>query len=314
MSASLNLTDAAALRAYMETFSPDVMSILFHSPKTLSLIHPHEGIKGDLILTELEVGDLVQKWTKSFDPTADAFKFSPEILTVKPLKVDTQIYPQEFEQSYLAFARRKGFSSVTDLPFEGFILQKKLKKIMQEMEVAVWKAVAGAGTTLLTQFDGFLEIIADLITATTLTPVATGAIDNTNAVDSFELMWDFLLDAYKEDETTFFCNNTIMQYYLRDYRKRHGFGLMPAVDGPSTRVKLDFGNAYIQAVPGLTGSGRVVLCRAMDTLHYGYDAPEDINTIKFQDDHRAIDMMMDFKFGVQAGLKKDQVIVVNDQA
>lgn len=316
MSASISFTAATAYKAYVEKFSSDLIFLLFHKFKTGSLIRPHEGVKGQEVLTEFLLGDIVQRWSKTFDPLDDAMDFVPRVLKVVPAKVDLQIFPQEFEQSYLGMARRPGFN-VDDLPFEAFILMKIIEKVQEQLETAVWQGVEtgapGAGDPLTDLFDGFLQKIADAIVATDVTAVATGAITASNAVASLEAMWNALPAAYKEAEMTFFTPYPIYQHYLTNYRTDFGKYTGMSESGIPQRVRLDFGNGWIVPIAGMGNSGRVLLTQA-ENLRYGYDLQDDMSTITIEKNHRALDFMMDFKIGVEFGMLKDGPVVVNDQA
>lgn len=313
MSASVDFTSAAAFRAYMETFADDLICELFQKFRTGEMITAHEGVKGKKVITQLILGTLVKRWAATFSATADAVDFAPRELEVSPAKVDLTIYPQEFEQTYLAYARRPGFSH-TEMPFERYILDRIVGKVAAEIETAIWqgeKTGSGATDPLTSLFDGFLHLIADAVVATTLTEVATGALTATNAVASVEAMWDALDPAYKDEDVAVFMSYANFQNYARDYRTRYGFGVrLPGSD--EMKIKLDFGNAYLVPVSGMGTSGRVVMTPA-NNLHYGYDMADDMSTVRIQELHRGLDLMMDFKIGAQIGLLEDGIIVVNDQ-
>src|SRR5688572_20216139 len=121
MSASVDFTNAAALQDYIRKFMPELIGKLYHGFPSAQIFTPHEGVKGEMILTEMVLGTLVQQWTKTFNPLANKITFKPRTLRVVPAKVDLQIYPQEFESTYLGMARRPGFQP-NDLPFQGFIM------------------------------------------------------------------------------------------------------------------------------------------------------------------------------------------------
>lgn len=282
---------------------------------------PHEGIKGELVLTELLIGqNLAKRWSKSFSAVSGAIDFKPRVLATKLNKVDLSVVPQEYESSYLGMARRKG-QDPTDWPFQAYVLQQIMNQLNQEMEHAIWQAEAAASPSssdyLRETFDGFLTIIADAIAATDLTPVTTGAITDSNAVASFRLLWKELLAAYKESGVDFFCSYEIYDSYRIDYKEQYGQHpneeVISGTDYTGLRYELGGGKSFIIPVPGLEDSGRVVVTPRQN-LHFGVDAFEDFQSFNVEQDTRELKFWMDFRMGAQIGIIKDGVLVVNDQA
>ncbi|MEO7176991.1 MAG: hypothetical protein ABIV51_13810 [Saprospiraceae bacterium] len=313
MSKSLSLTNAAALQAFVQTVAPDLLVRMFYKFKTAEMVRVHEGIKGRKILTELTFADnLVKKWRAQFDGNDNAVGFDPRILEVAFNKAELSVIPQELESNYLGEFRKKG-QNQHDWPFEAFILDNWVKKIAQENENAVWRAALPASPTatdaLALTFDGYLEIIKDLISATTITPVVTGAISITNAVGNVEKMWEVLDPSLKDQGVDIFCSWQIYSKYLQDYRERYGKYIGKDQSGS---VQLDWGNATLHAMAGMGTSSRIVMTPAAN-LNIGFDSPGDLSNLNFEDDHRQIDIWMDYKLGVQIGIARDTILVVNDQ-
>jgi hypothetical protein len=310
---TVSYTDAAAYKAYVEEFANDLMSIMYHSSPTAQSATPHEGLKGKLVLTELVLGQLARRWNKAFNPVDDLIDFQPRVLNVERCKIELQFVPQEFESSYLGEYRRRG-QNMDDLPFEGYIMQKVFAKFAEEKEIAMWQAAASGAPAendpMTDVFDGLLEIIADEITATNLTPVPVsgGAWSSANIISTLETMYDGLDDAVKEGMSEVYLSYSLYQLYNQAYRDTYGKYVSMNEDG---RVKLDFGNCYLKPVPGLNGSDRVAIM-PVGNIHYGYDAPFDEGSFNFEQNHRAMDFWMDFMIGVQIGIVKDGFVVVND--
>lgn len=313
MSASVDFTNAAAFQDYIRKFMPTLITKLYHGFKTGLLITAHEGVKGQMPLTEHLLGTLVQRWKKTFDPTA-SISFKVRNLITYPAKVDLQIYPQEFETTYLGMARRPGFQP-DDLPFEAFILEQVLAKVQAEMETAAWTAVLDAtpddGDPLTELFDGFLELVADAITATDLTAITTAAHSTSNAVTNAELVHAGLAPVYQQEETYMFCSMNFARMYNQHYRE--AFGKYAGVEKRNgmDMVRLDFGNCYLVPTVGMGTSSRLI-CTPASNLHYGYDLDGDSANIRVEKNHRSLDFMIDFKFGVQIGIAHDNIMAVNN--
>lgn len=312
MAVSTVFTSAETLQAYVWENRNILLSKAFNSFKTSQFLTFHEGIKGKMPLTELTIGTVARRWAAAFAPTASTIDFVPRELEVTRAKAELQFVPQDFESSYLGEARKQG-QNWDDLPFEGYILERVMAKLFEEHENAVWKGAAAgspASTDTLSQiFDGFLEIIADEITATTLTPVPVsgGAWTEANIIPTLEAMWDNLKEAYKDGDVNVFLNYNLFALYNRAYRNQFGINADRPLDG---RLRLDFGNAYLVPVPGLASKNRVIMTPA-GNLHIGIDAPDDM-TFGFEQNKRYMDFWMDFNIGVQIGLVNDETIIVND--
>ena len=172
---SINLASAESFRDYVEDFGTELFGRAYYGFESANIATLHEGVKGKKILTELIMGDLARRWAKNFTPTEDQLNFKPRTLEVSTCKVELQICPQDFESTYLGMFRRKG-QNHDDIPFEGYILDKIMKKLAQEFEVAfhqAQKAGTPAAADLMKQtFDGLNKVIADEIAAG-YAPVAT---------------------------------------------------------------------------------------------------------------------------------------------
>lgn len=318
---SVSYTAAEAFQDYIREFREDLFSQLFYGFKTSQLATPHEGVKGELVLTELQIGDnLVKRWSKTFAAVSGAVDFNPRVLATVLNKVDLSIVPQEYESSYLGMMRRKG-QDPTDWPFQAYVLERLMAKIKQEMEYAIWQAEAAGSPSsndyLRQTFDGYLTIIEDAIAATTITPVTTGAITSSNAVASFRLLWNELLDPYKESGVDFFCSYSLYDAYRINYKTLYGQHPNEVVindtDYMGLQYELGGGQSMIIPVSGLSGSGRVV-CTPRANLHYGVDAFEDFENFNVEQDTRELKFWMDFRMGAQIGILQDGILVVNDQA
>ena len=319
---SIVYTSAEAFQAYVRQYSEQLFTKLFYGFKTGQLAMPFEGVKGELILSEVQIKDnLIRRWAKAFDPVAAA-EFVPTTLKTHLNKVDLSVVPQEYEASYLGMMRQKG-QNPRDWPFEAYILDKILKKMNQEMEYAFWQgdeAASPASTDYLREtFDGILKIVADAITATTITPVTTGAISSTNALAKFFDLWQQVGEAYKEGGTDFFCSYAIYDMYRKNYKTEYGANPIetPVINNAGyevngLRYEYGGGNSFIIPTAGMTGSGRVIVT-PRENLVYGVDDPSDVQ-FNFETNVRELQMWADFRMGVQLLQARDGIIVVNDQA
>lgn len=315
MAQSVTLTDVATLQAYVQDFHPELIRRAFYSPKTLQYGTAHEGVKGKKALTKIKfVAGKAVSWAGAFSAASGALTMHPRQLEVVPIKRDLSFIPQEFEATYLGKFRRMGQNPGQDLPFEADILNTLLAGHAEELESAYWQGVqAGSvtpGTTPMAQcFDGFLHIISDAITATTLSAVPTpgGAITTTNIIELLETMWDSLGAGYKEGPVHVFLSWANYQKYQQAYREAYG---KYTAQGNNVTA-LDFSqNALLVPMPGMGTSNRIVMTPG-ENLCVGYDGLND-QMFNFLQLHRQIDFWMDFKAGVNFAQIDEECLVVND--
>lgn len=320
MALSANLTDVAAYLDYVQDYREDLVIRAFYSPKTAANATVREGLKGKETLTRLKfaTGKAVA-WKSDFSAAANAVTFHPRHLEVTAIKRDLSFTPQEFEATYLGFARRQGQNAGQDLPFEGFILQTILSGHAEELDAAFWQGVeAGTvtpGTTVMSScFDGFLQIITDEIagggipgSAVVATP--GGAITTTNIVELLESMWMALGNAYKEMPVDVYLSWENYQIYQQGYRETYGFNFGNTLNG---RTSLDFSqNATLIPMPGMGSSDRIVMT-PKGNLNIGYDSLGDDKMFQFEQSKRQMDFWMDFKVGVQIAQIDEGGLIVND--
>lgn len=318
MTPSTNFTDVAALRAYVETFSDQLISRAYYGNKTAQLVTAHDGVKGKKILNLLTLGTIGRRYDKAFNPVAGTLVFSPRTLSVEAGKFELGFVPQEFESSYMGQFRKTSFNNTEEIPFEGFIMNAVMAKQANEIENAMWRAVAAtspaSSDTLLQLFDGYLTLITKDLAATTpkLDPVITptGAITAANAVALLESMFDQVLPEYQDMPMSIFVSPQVFSKYNRNHRADFSKYTVDA-NNNSGRITLDFCDAEIIRTPGMGTSSRVLMT-PKENLHYGYDGVDDATHFNFEKDHREMHFYADFKIGVQIGLLEQGIVVVND--
>jgi hypothetical protein len=273
-----------------------------------------DDVKDEQPLPNLSITDIVRpRKSTTFDPPSNALAFSARILKVRGAKVDLQIIPSDLYNSWLGKMYAKG-SNPYDYPFEQMIAEYVQARIQENIRMkALFSGVYNAsGTTPAAIMDGIKTLIAAEVTATNITPIATGAITAANVIDKLELTYDGLGEAYKNGETQILVSPTIFDWYNRKYRELYGSNAN--YEGMKQGyVLLDGTNCWIKREPGLTGSGRVI-CTTPDNIVYGIDNAADESSIIVEQEKRAINLLMDFKVGVQFKEIHARALAVNDQA
>ena len=316
---STNHEYAIAFQSYVRTYADELFCEMFYGFKTADLAQIHEGIKGEKVITQLEVGDnLIRRWGKSFAPVVDAATFKPRILKTVLNKVDFDIVPQQYESSYLGGLRKKG-QNPGDWPFSAYVMEKINAKLMQEFETAVWKGVEEAspsdGDYLRQTFDGYLQIIVEALLAGDIDAVATGASTTADIIADLRLMWAQVLTPSKEGGVDILMSYALYDTYRIAYKDAYKVdpAYIQITEAGYQGVLYELGNGNTRIIPinGLEGSGRIIMT-PRENLTIGIDSPADTQ-FNVKDDIRVLKFWMDFRMGVQILLQKNGILVVNDQ-
>lgn len=316
---SLDHSYAEAFQDYVRTYADQLFTEQFYGFKTAMFAQIFEGIKGEHVITQLDVADnLARRWAKTFDPV-DAAIFKPRVLKTVLNKVDFSIVPQQYEASYLGAWRKKG-QNPADWPFEAYVLSKILAKLQQEFEVAAWQGVEeaspSAGDYLRQTFDGYLQIIVEALAAGDINATTTGAINAGNIITKLRDMWSDVLSVYKENGTDILMSYEMYDLYRIAYKD--AYKIDPAyveISNSGYRgIQFELGNGNTRIIPinGMAGSNRIIIT-PLENFTLGIDSPADTQ-FRVKEDLRELQFAMDFRMGAQILLQKDGVLVVNDQA
>lgn len=316
---SLDHSYAQSFQDYVRTYADELFCEMFYGFKTSDLAKTYEGIKGEHVITQLEIGEnLARRWAKTFDPVTDAATFKPRVLKTVTNKVDFSVVPQQYEASYLGAWRKKG-QDPSDWPFAAYVLSKIMAKLQQEFEVAVWQGVEettpSAGDYLRQTFDGYLQIIVEALTAGDINAVATGAITGSNIIEKLRLMWASVLSQYKENGTDILMSYAMYDVYRIAYKDAYKIdpAYVDITNSGYRGVTFELGNGNTRIIPvnGMAGSNRIVIT-PRENLTIGIDAGSDF-TFRVKEDIRELQFAMDFRMGAQILMQKDGILVVNDQ-
>jgi hypothetical protein len=319
--ASTDYSAVAGYRSYVETISEDIFRKLFFEFNTARLVTIHEGVKGKKVWTEMKLLNLAKAYFPAFS-AGDTNQLVPIEMDVSPFKVEHKEIPQEIEDTHLGFLRRNSFNH-QEWPLERYSVEQLLAKLQQELEVAVWQGVKkstalAAGDSINIVFNGYLKIIADAITATTVTAVVTGAITEANILEKLKLMYAELAPELKTNGTDIFVSYALFDHYVAAMDTKFAGNSAPYVElGSATyqgmRYRQGGGNTTLIPVAGMGDSGRVIMLPRAN-FHMGIDSLADFSNFNFEQQVRELLYWLDAKIGVQITLLRDGIAVVNDQA
>ena len=198
---------------------------------------------------------------------------------------------------------------------------RRCAKVKKEIEYQIaFKGVyaaptAGTAGAAGTSADGLLKIISNAVTATKITPIATGAVTEANARESFEMVFDGVAADFQDQPLICLASPQLARLYKRDYRAEFG----PNQDYTAMRkedqtIMIDGTNCEITPIPGMNGSQKIIITTPENLLRVIDGTEEDSNfNLRFQVDKRIIDVLGDFKMGWGFAIIEG-LVWVNDQA
>lgn len=316
MAESINRTELAAFRAYVEKHREDVLELTLRGAPSLRHFTPFAGVTGKLVLEWDDVADIVKPWTAAFGADAD-------LITRRP--VELWSYFQKAEMSFIPkndFATYKGYlvrtkMNAKDYPYARWAMEKMAKKIktQQEFQQIFTGDQVGSPTNAAGIYNGLLTIIADdqALGSPVLTPVATGALVSSTIIDQIEQIDDAQDEQYRTVEMAMLVSPTVFKMYRRKYRELAGYHPGNPDTDTANEIKIDGSETTLISCPGMGSSQRVILT-PKSNLYYAYDDPSDDSVFEMEQNHRQLDVWCDFWGGVGFLIFDPRIVYINDQA
>lgn len=299
-----------------------MFSKMLLDPAVTSMFAVYDDVTDELPLPKLEVANIIKPGTnKAFQPTADALGFGARMLKVRDVKFDLQILPTELHKKWLGYRRTQrrsdGSHDIYEIPFEAFIMDYIIKSARNQLYLqAMYKGnYNAAGTTPAATMTGFAQLVTDLIAAeeavagTGIVPVDIPDFTAANVITNVEAVYDSLGEAYKGVPTEMKVEPNIFDWYNRKYRTDYGANNNYA-GMDRGRINIDGTMCDLVREPGLSGTGRV-MCSVKENFAYGCDTVSTA-TMEIQKNHRNIDILGDFKAGVQFVQIEPEILAVNE--
>lgn len=306
---SLNYSEIAAYRAYVQTFGRDLLTLAqidFETARHVDQMPMVKGVHTDTLIKKN--GSLIRGYNGVFTGY-DSQKLLPIQYTTDPFKTEFNIMPGEsMYKSYLGFMTSRGFD-VKEWPIQRYFLSEHMLGVQAEMEVAIWEGVkdggAAADAAIISKMDGFGKRINDAITATTLTVTPTGAITTADIVDQIKELHATFDKVYKTKNVKLFLSINHESAYF----EAKGTTLKYITDEWMSK---SFNTARIELVfvPGLEDDKMVMTIP--NNLVYNYDDVNDINNWFFKEEHYSIEGSATMRAGTTIRFAEDGKMAVND--
>lgn len=299
---------AASLGAYHRTHEQELYSKLLNKEYSQRLFRTIPGIKDEYIADEFLLTEILQPYQKDWTPKGDP-TFSPETLKARRIKIDMELDPVDLEKTWEG-KRIDGSLPEGQQLLEGYIMDQILIKAKKEIEYSIaFKGVyaaptAGTAGAANTSANGLLKTVTDAITATKITPVATGAITASNARDAFEQVFDGVDTDFQDQPLIALASGQLTRWYKRDYRAEFGPNQdYKGMNGEDKAVYIDGTETQIVPIPGMNGSQRIIITTPENLLRVidGTGEDGDLN-LRFQVNRRIIEVLGDFKMGWGFGI------------
>lgn len=272
-----------------------------------------DGIKDETPLVNLSFGDVVKPRNyATFAPTDDAINADNRMLKTRGWKVDLEIFPLDFEKTYLAWyaQKKRTIKDWVDVPLEEYMVKGIMMKVQENIRKASFRGVYnGAGTTFSAICDGFVTLMKADVAANKIPTVALGAVNASNVIAKLELMAQELSDEYSNQLVYMHVSRKVWDMYITADPTSVG-RMMNIVDVPGMspanrqEIYLRIGNIKLVRNIDLVHADdeTEIFCTIENNLIVGTNTQSDMNEIKFQEFNRSIKMMMDGTWGVNYAL------------
>lgn len=307
--------DTTALGAYAGKYELALFSTLRSKLTILTDYTVIPGLKAPMKLTKLTVKDGIRGYREDFDSSDDDLSYSGTEIGTTLLKRDLKINPLKYRPTWMSQVMKPGVN-VDDIPFAKYTNEQIMIQIASEVQRGLYLAVKGDESTLAKSFDGPGTLIAKAIIAentvagTGLTPVATGAITNTNAVASFEKMVAALPTEYVENGCEIDASIDSARKFQEDYRER--YGKYKEKDEKGQLVVNDTGGQVVIKPRGWMGTSSRLIATPFENKLVGIDGLGDMDKIITDYELEIIKYRILFAMGFQ--FRDLQAMRVNDQA
>lgn len=316
MSDSVNRSELAAFRDYVEMHRDTILDITLRGAPSLQYMTPYPGVTGELILEWDDILDIVKPWSCDFTP-------DPDVLKRYPVRIKSY-----FQKAELQFCPKKDFYT-----YKGHLVKTKMKA--DEYSYAQW-GMDKASEKIKTQtefqqlftgdqsatpsnasevLNGLLTTIADDLTGGTplLTPTTTGVLAPGTIIDQVEQVDDAIDEEYRTMDMRMYCSPEVFKMYRRAYRAAAGFHPYNEDTDTMNEIVIDGSTTKLTSCPGMRGSQRLILTPESN-VYYSYDGESDQEQWEFEVDHRFIDAWCDYWFGTGFLIFDPRILYVNDQA
>jgi len=283
------------LTAYTEQNRLPLITKAVFAARTAALFTKQVGIKSAAALNLMDTDAALAAGTACGWTASGTTTFSQRNITVAAMKIQEALCPRSLEQYWMQTQLTQG-STYDGVPFEQAFAEQKALRIAEALENAIW-----SGSTLVT---GLLTILNAASGSTVSGNTgAVSSITTTNVISVFDNIYNQIPQAIlTRNDLVMFCGWNNFRTLIGAFKANTGVmynqvDLQGLADGdiiyPGTNVR-------VVAVPGLTGTNRIV-CSYLGNFFYGTDllSDEENFSLWYSKDNDEVRFQAAFKVGVQ---------------
>jgi hypothetical protein len=283
------------LTAYTEQQRLPLITKAVFSARTAALFTKQVGIKSAAALNLMDTDAALAAGTACGWTASGTTTFTQRNITVAPIKIQEALCPRSLEQYWMQSQLTQG-STYDGVPFEQAFSEQKALRIAEALENAIW-----SGSTLVT---GLLTILNAASGSTVSGNTgAVSSITTSNVISVFDNIYNQIPQAIlTRNDLIIFCGWNNFRTLIGAFKANTGVmynqvDLQGLADGdiiyPGTNVR-------VVAVPGLTGTNRIV-CSYLGNFFYGTDllSDEENFSLWYSKDNDEVRFQAAFKVGVQ---------------
>jgi hypothetical protein len=283
------------LTAYTEQQRLPLITKAVFAARTASLFTKQVGIKSAAALNLMDTDAALAAGTSCGWTASGTTTFTQRNITVAPMKIQEALCPRSLEQYWMQSQLTQG-STYDGVPFEQAFAEQKALRIAEALENAIW-----SGSTLVT---GMLTILNAASGSTVSGNTgAVSSITTSNVISVFDNIYNQIPQAIlTRNDLIIFCGWNNFRTLIGAFKANTGVmynqvDLQGLADGdiiyPGTNVR-------VVAVPGLTGTNRIV-CSYIGNFFYGTDllSDEENFSLWYSKDNDEVRFQAAFKVGVQ---------------
>ena len=202
--------------------------------------------------------EIVQGFQKKFTEKGD-IAFKPNTITLRNLKIDLALYPDDVKGSWLGFLGSLTEQERANWPIVKYMLENEIvPQLKSDLETKAYfkgayvAPTAGTAGTAAGTMDGVKKLLDDGLANGTMNAVALSAVpNNANIFEMVEEFADNLDETLAGVPVTIYMSTAKVKAYLRDKRNTHGTD----VNYDAGKITIDFAdNVKIKGLPSMAGS------------------------------------------------------------
>ena len=219
--------------------------------------------------------EILQAYQWKFTPKGNV-SFDAVENKLRKIKLDVQFTGDDLEKFYDSW--RVEWHEIGRDPlswsFPRFIYEEVMvPKLIEELNQIAWAGVYAAPTdgtaaSALSAVDGYDKIIKDAITASSVTPIATGTLSPTTMVDKVETFVDGIPQPYRDTPGVILMSATRARQYARDYREQFGTG-NGVIGNENNELLVDYSGKRIRGLVGITNDRFIFVPDNMASMIFG---------------------------------------------